>query len=114
MASIGGTTIPDNIANSGEYTYEQPTVKNGAGADVATGYATVTWRFRILTKTQYEWITNTLLTGLRSKTFAAAQLYDDNYTLTTFASAVVHRPKARTYRGGHVIDVVWLIDGLTV
>jgi len=113
MASIGGTTIPSNLANGGEYMYARPTIKNGAGEQVETGYGTVTWRFRVMTKTDYEWITNTLLGGARSKTFASASLFDDNYTLTSFNSAVVHRPKARTYRGGHVIDVEWVIDGLT-
>ena len=113
MASIGSYTLPDNIANSGEYMYERPTVTNGAGQEIETGYGKVTWRFRILTKDQYQWITNTLLAGQRSRTFGAAQLYDDNYALTSFSSAVAHRPKARTYRGGHVIDVTWVIDGLT-
>ena len=112
MAHIGGTTIPDAIANSGEYVYERPTVTNGAGLEVETGYGKVTWRFRILTKANYQWITNTLLGGARSKAFASAQLYDDNFTLKSFTSAVAHRPKARTYRGGHVVDVVWVIDGL--
>lgn len=113
MASIGGTTIPDAIANSGEYQYTRPTVTNGAGEEIETGYGTVTWHFNILTKTNYQWITQTLLAGARSKTFTAAQLYDDNFTLTSFSSAVAHRPKAKTYRGGHVIDVTWIIDGLT-
>ncbi len=111
--NLGGTDIPEAIRNGEEYKFEQPTIVNGAGERVATGYARVTWTFRVMTKTNYQWITNTLLGGAQSNSYASAQLYDDNFTLQTYTGAVAHKPTARTYKGGMVIDVTWVIDGLT-
>lgn len=111
--SIGGTTIPTTLRDSGEYFYDPGRrVINGQGLTVTVGLASVRWRWKFLTQGDYLWWCNTLLSGNRSVAFNSASLWNDLYVETAFTNCIVRRPTFQTYRNTFVYDVELMIDHL--
>lgn len=111
--SIGGIAIPSTMAASGDYFFDPgQTQQNGQGLTITVGFASVTWKWKTLTQSDYLWWCNTLLTGARSKAFASASLWNDLYVEQAFTQAIVRRPTFRTYKNAFVHDVELIIDHL--
>lgn len=111
--SIGGVSLPSTIEENGSgYRFSPPELlhDNGLGEPVIAYYASLKWTFSLMTPSDYDWITETLLTGLRSKKFASATLYDDNRDSQSYTSLTVRRPTHDGISNGWYRNVVWEIE----
>lgn len=104
---INGVTIPTTLDNRGTYIFEPPAVvrKNGKGLAVTGGYSKLTWRWARMKQSDWNWWCTTILTGLASKQFSSAQLYNHMNVLTTFSNVVVNRPTFEKVSGARYINV---------
>lgn len=106
--TINGVTIPSPMGDRGLYLFKPAeTIRsNGLGEAVAAGYASLTWTWPHMNATDYNWWYTTLLTGLPSRTFTTASLYNNLSTLTSYTNVVVYRPTYESISGGLYQNVV--------
>lgn len=107
MAKLNNVTIPDSIADRGQYRYEPPEIlgENGEADAVTARFARVTWRFPHMTLADYTWWRTTLLGGAASlKCTTNTQLVDDLQQAIDCA-CVVHRPTYERIQNGLYINV---------
>lgn len=115
---IGGTLIPDDIANKGQvYMYSPPrtVTKNGRGLAVTAGYATLIWTYQYLHQGQFDWWYTTLLGDDASRQYTGngtTKLYNQQNVLTDHDSCIVHRPVYERTDGDMYYGVTVLIDRL--
>ena len=105
---IGGNAMPATMINRGEYLFQPVpiTAINGRGVAIASGFATLDWKFDWLTNAEWTYWNTTVLTNLPSKAFASSiQLYNDNKVLTAYSRCVVYRPAYRTFQNGVYMSV---------
>lgn len=110
---INNQTIPSPMDDRGAYVWQPPAVlgRNGQGAAVTGPYASLTWTWAYLTKTEYLFWRTTVLAGAASATFTAnTELYDDTQTLKTITYCTVMRPQYETIEGGLYKNVTVQID----
>lgn len=113
---INNQTIPAPMDDKGAYNYQPPAIlaRNGEGAAVAAPYATLSWQWAYLTKTEYLFWRNTVLGGAPSATFTTnCQLYDDTQTLITVTHCTVLRPSYEAIESGLYKNVSLTIDQIT-
>lgn len=92
---INGVTMPASIENySVGYVYNPfpATVTDGEGNVLSVGYPEIVWTFERLTAAEFNWWATTICTGLPSKKFTSAALYNNLDTLITFSNLVVQYP----------------------
>lgn len=109
--TIGGVTIPTSLER-GFYLFNPPEIlrSNGIGEAVAAGYASVTWTWATMelgdSTKGFTWWYTTLLTGLPSKTFTSASLYNNLQASTNYTNAVVYRPTYEKINGSLYYNVI--------
>jgi hypothetical protein len=110
---IAGVNVPATMLGSGSYMYEPAPIigRNGRGEAIVGPYASLSWRWNALSKTNYAWLVTTILQGAPSRTVTTGTtLYNHLMTLTEIASCVVLRPTYETFRNGLYINVELTID----
>lgn len=112
---IASNAMPTAMADRGIlYDWQRPKIvgRNGRGRVVTAGYHALHWGWAYLTDAEWDWWVTTILAGNRDAliTTGTTQLYNDNKTLTTITSCIVHRPVHETIRNGVHFNVRLLID----
>lgn len=104
--SVDTVAVPATMANIGPYTfYPQEETRNGAGQAIAAGMQRIEWRLGDITAADLTWWRTTILGGAKSKTIAA-ELWDHYGIEFGITSAVLHRPRVESQRGGLFRGVV--------
>lgn len=103
---INGTNIPSSIYNAGTYTPPayQPLRRNGQGATIRSRYQLATWAWPIMSKSDYEWWTQTILSGELSLR-CAARLPNETWTETAYATIIVQNVTSEGLLAGHYKNV---------
>ena len=113
-ASINGATIPDSMADRGNY--KPPVAEelgiDGEGAPILADYIDTQWDLDYLTDAEWQWWSVTLLSGLNSKLFSTASLWDDSRALVSWSRIRVHRPKVDHYENGEFRGVTIRFTGM--
>ena len=115
---IGGNTMPDDLAKRGEYEYPEYEVLGYTGddEDVTSRYQSAAFIYpQGLSKTHWEWWTQTVLSGAHSRTFEGQTitLKDAEGVEQTYSRCVVHRPpRAKVRRNYRYENVTIRITGI--
>lgn len=109
------TALPSTMDGRGTYVFEPPQIvrKNGIGEAVTSGFSKLTWKWKSLTQTQWNFINTTVLGGAASKTITGAnaiKLYNHMNVLTTYTNCVIQRPTFENVAWGRYINVSWEIE----
>jgi hypothetical protein len=113
--SIGGTALLSTIENHTSQSYRfhaaENTADRGDGVAILAPYASLTWTFDYMSISDYDWITQTLLSDSASAKFTTASLYNDNRTVINYTvNVTVRRPTHDGISAGLYRNVVWQID----
>jgi hypothetical protein len=116
MAKLNNITIPDSIANRGQYRYEPPETlgENGRGEAVAAPYARVVWKFNHMTLSDYTWWRTTLLGGAASLTCSSNTQLVNDLQAAVNCTCVVHRPTYERIQNGLYMNVEVRIERIVV
>lgn len=107
---INGVNIPSSIYNSGNYLPPNADVvaTNGQNEDVASRIKNVRWSWRSLSKDDFEWWTQTILSNEKSLR-CAVRLPNETWVETAYAVAVVRQPTTSGMHAGRYWDVeIWI------
>lgn len=90
---INGVNIPATIYGSGTYTPPDGEVlrTNGQGDLIEGRVKIVRWKWAILSKSDYEWWTQTILSNGKSLR-CAVRLPNETWVETAYATAIVKKP----------------------
>ena len=99
--SIDSTALPTSLQRAKGYTFHpQPiAATRGDGLPVRAGMQKITWEFSYMTPTEWDWWADTILGGARQKAITC-ELWDDDWTETSFTEAILHKPTYESRRGG--------------
>jgi hypothetical protein len=104
--SINGIAVPASMRTVGPYTFfPQEETRNGAGLAIAAGMQRAEWSLGDITTADLTWWRTTILGGARSATITA-ELWDQYGIEFAVTSAVLHRPRVESLRGGLFRGVV--------
>lgn len=111
---INAVNIPSAIYNSGTYTPPTADVLavNGQSERVAGRIKRVKWKWATMSKTNFEWWTQTILSNGESLR-CAVRLPNETWTETAYATAVVIKPTTSGLTGSYYRDVEIEIELLT-
>jgi len=102
-------TTPAPMGDTGDYNFEYlPQIaRNGRGDAVTAQYSRLTWQWRHMSTSDYNWWCSTLLGGAASKVFAGGDTLLLNHlgTPTFVSSCVVYRPTHGPAVGAYFTNV---------
>ena len=108
---INGTSIPSSIYNSGKWLPPDPEelAQNGQGDSLAGRIRYVRWSWASLSKTDYEWWTQTILANALSLR-CSARLPNVTGTETAYTTVIVRKPKADEMHNVRYFNVQIVIE----
>ncbi len=104
---INSVDIPAPMDERGTYAYTPGEIygRNGEGDAITDGSGALVWTFSTLTRDQWIWWTQTVLSSAASIRATQAKLYDHDQTLRTWTNAIVNRPNYSRIENGIYYDV---------
>lgn len=110
---INGVNIPSTIYNSGKILPPAPQeiAQNGQGESVASRMKIITWAWASMSKSDFEWWTQTILSnGLSLR--CAARLPNETWVETAYTTVIVRKPVADEMRTTRYFNVRMTIEVL--
>lgn len=103
---INAVNIPSTIYNSGKYSPPDAEVLaiNGEGVSVESLVKKVYWTWPIMSPTDYDWWTQTILVNAKSRR-CAARLLNEVRVETAYTTVIVKKPTIGNIRNGNYYDV---------
>lgn len=103
---INNVDIPATIRDSGKISpiKARPLRKNGQGKVISSRAKLMTWTWSIMTKTDFEWWTQTILNN-ESSLRCAARLPNETLTETAYTAVVVQNVETDEYFAGYYRNV---------
>ena len=103
---INNVDIPAAIRDAGKISpiSATPLRKNGQGTVIASRAKKMTWTWSIMTKADYEWWTQTILSNNLSLR-CAARLPDETLTETAYSAVIVQNVTSESFFAGYYRDV---------
>lgn len=108
---INGTNIPSTIYNAGKYSppSAQPLGQDGSGLVITSRVKLVKWTWPIMTKSDFEWWTQTILSNSLSLK-CSVRLPDETLTETAYTTAIVKKPTFDHVKNSNYYDVAIEIE----
>lgn len=108
---INGTNIPSSIYNAGKIVplTNESLGQDGTGLDIESRVKKLKWTWPIMTKSDFEWWTQTILSnGLSLR--CAVRIPNETMTETAYTTAIVRKPVPGDFKFGNYYDVNMLIE----
>lgn len=103
---INSVNIPASIRDSGKISpiTAKALRKNGQGTVIASRAKTMSWTWSVMTKADFEWWTQTILSGNLSLR-CAARLPNETLTETAYSAVIVQNVTTDEYFAGYYRNV---------
>ena len=108
---INGTNIPATIYTSGRITplTNESLGDDGTGLTIESRVKKLKWTWPIMTKADFEWWTQTILTNKLSLR-CSVRIPDETMTETAYTTAIVRKPVPDHFKGGNYYDITMGIE----